>query len=95
MSSASSSSASDDGASAWVSDIGGSRTVSLFDSKEFSNVQEALEHDKTQGYDLVREGERLGLDLYGRMRLVNLIRRDVSVAERICESLLISIVAIN
>lgn len=66
--------ASDDGCSDWASDIG-EPTQGLF-SGQAESAKEALANDKEAGYDLVAEGERLGLDTYGRMRLVNLIRRD-------------------
>ena len=72
--------ASDDSASAWVSDFGAAPTKSLFGAETLDSAQAAVAHDAQKGYDLAKEGSRLGLDLYGRMRLVNLIRRDVSEA---------------
>lgn len=69
--------ASDDSASAWVSDFGAAPTKALFSNETFDNAQLALASDAAKGYDLSKEGSRLKLDLYGRMRLVNLIRRDV------------------
>jgi protein arginine N-methyltransferase 3 len=66
--------ASDDGCSDWASDIG-EPTQSLF-AGEAPSAREALEADRAAGYDLAREAERLGLDTYGRMRLINLVRRD-------------------
>jgi protein arginine N-methyltransferase 3 len=69
--------ASDDSASAWASDFGAAPTKSLFTEETYENAQAALAADAKEGYDLAKEGSRLKLDLYGRMRLVNLIRRDV------------------
>lgn len=69
--------ASDDSASVWVSDFGAAPTKSLFSAEVYDSAQAALAADAEKGYDLAQEGSRLKLDLYGRMRLVNLIRRDV------------------
>jgi type I protein arginine methyltransferase len=65
----------DEDVSDWVSEAE-ERTKSLFDEEYFASPLEALKHDKdVYGYDLQEEFRRLNLDFYGRMRLVNLIRK--------------------
>jgi protein arginine N-methyltransferase 3 len=65
----------------WASSLHGARrTQSLFDADTVLDTpEECLEHDeRVHGYDVQKEGERLGLDDYGRIRLINYIRREVS-----------------
>jgi protein arginine N-methyltransferase 3 len=72
-------SASDDGGcSDWASSFGEARhTQSLFDTSTHASPEAALAADKAaHGFDLNATTERLGLDLYGRMRLINLIRKE-------------------
>jgi hypothetical protein len=80
---------SDDGSSSgddrdslcdWASSLGEALTTqSLFTDTSFPNPQAALNNDETvHGYNLKQEADRLGLDLYGRMKLINYIRGNVS-----------------
>lgn len=71
-------SASDDGGcSDWASSFGEARhTQALFADGSHASPEAALTADKAAGFDLNATAERLGLDLYGRMRLINWIRRD-------------------
>lgn len=71
-------SASDDGgASDWNSTLGDAlRTKALFGETIYPTAQEALAADAAKGFDLAAVSSKLGLDLYGRMRLINWIRRD-------------------
>lgn len=69
----------------WASSLHGARrTQSLFDADTVLDTpEECLEHDeRVHGYDVQKEGERLGLDDYGRIRLINYIRREVSAGSR-------------
>jgi hypothetical protein len=69
----------------WASSLHGARrTQSLFDADTVLDTpEECLEHDeRVHGYDVQKEGERLGLDDYGRIRLINYIRREVSEVSR-------------
>ncbi len=71
----------DDGISDWASSLGQARqTRSLFDDTILPNPEEALAYDaEVHLFRLKEVGDRLGLDLFGRMRFVNWIRRTVSV----------------
>jgi protein arginine N-methyltransferase 3 len=75
---------SDDNCSDWASNFGEAlRTKSLFDEEVFPTPEEAIAHDKAKhGVDVKEVKERLGLDVYGLMRLVNLIRGQVSLRSR-------------
>lgn len=81
--SGSDSSDNDDGCSDWASSLGEARrTQALFSTEVHASPEAALAADKAAGFDLNATAQRLGLDLYGRMRLINWIRRDKpSVAE--------------
>lgn len=70
----------DDGCSDWASSFGEARrTKSLFDDSVHGSPELALEHDEAEHkFGLDKICEKLQLDMYGRIRLVNLIRRDVS-----------------
>jgi protein arginine N-methyltransferase 3 len=70
-------SVSDGGCSDWASSFGEARhTICLFSDATHPNPDAALAADKAAtGFDLRETADRLGLDLYGRMRLVNLIRK--------------------
>lgn len=72
---------SDDNCSDWASNFGEAlRTKSLFDEEVFPTPEEAIAHDKAKhGVDVKEVKDKLGLDVYGLMRLVNLIRGQVSV----------------
>ena len=63
----------------WVSSVGpGRQTKSLFDETIFPSPEETLKYDEDKyGFALRDVGARLGLDVYGRMRLVNWIRKIV------------------
>jgi len=63
----------------WASSLHGARrTKSLFDAELLDTPEEALDYDeKTHGYNVKTEGDRLGLDDYARIRLINYIRREV------------------
>jgi protein arginine N-methyltransferase 3 len=69
----------DDRCSDWASSFGEARrTKSLFDDEFFPTAEAALEHDReVHDFDLVRFAKALGLDIYGRMRLINHVRRQV------------------
>jgi protein arginine N-methyltransferase 3 len=55
------------------------QTQSLFDNNVLPTPEAALEHDRSvHGFDLSRFVEDKGLDVYGRMRLINYIRKEVS-----------------
>ncbi|KAF8158442.1 arginine N-methyltransferase 3 [Crassisporium funariophilum] len=62
----------------WVSDSGAlQQCKSLFDDEVLSSVEEALEYDiRRHGIDLGEECKRLSLDFYGRVRLINYIRKN-------------------
>lgn len=66
----------------WASSLHGARrTQSLFDADTVLDTpEECLEYDeRVHGYNVQKEGERMGLDDYGRIRLINYIRREVSL----------------
>ncbi|BEJ15689.1 hypothetical protein CspHIS471_0502940 [Cutaneotrichosporon sp. HIS471] len=68
---------SDDGASDWASSLGDARhTRGLFDETVYASPEAALAAAKEEGFDFTATASKLGLDVYGRMRLINLIRRD-------------------
>lgn len=71
----------DDRISDWASSLGPARqTKSLFDDTLLPTPEEALAYDETvHAFRLRDVGTRLGLDLYGRMKLVNWIRKSVSI----------------
>jgi len=71
---------SDDNVSDWASDFGDAlKTKSLFEETVFDRPEEAIAHDKkTHGVDIKEVKEKLGLDVYGLMRLVNVVRKEVS-----------------
>lgn len=72
----------------WASSLHGARrTQSLFDADTVLDTpEECLEHDeRVHGYNVQKEGERLGLDDYGRIRLINYIRREVSQVSEVYE----------
>jgi protein arginine N-methyltransferase 3 len=71
----------DETISEWDSDLGEAlRTKSLFDETTSPSPEDSLQYDRKQhGYDLKASVERLELDMYGVIRLVNWIRREVSV----------------
>jgi protein arginine N-methyltransferase 3 len=61
----------------WVSDSLLSKTLSLFENKQFVSVAEALEYDKlAHGFDLNDICSRLSLDFHQRIRLINFIRKN-------------------
>lgn len=67
----------DDGCSDWASVVE-APTQSLFDQRTFESPEEALAYDtKEHAYSLKDEVKRLDLDLYGLVRLVNWIRKEV------------------
>ena len=68
----------DDGCSDWASDLGEAlRTTSLFDTTLYATPEEAIKNDKNAHSIDIREiKDQLGLDVYGLMRLVNLIRKE-------------------
>ena len=74
-----SSSGEEDRLSDWASSLGEAlQTKSLFSSKTFPNANAAIESDtKEHGFNIKDESTQKGLDLYGRMRLINWIRRNV------------------
>jgi len=54
----------------------------LFDAELLDTPEEALDYDeKTYGFNVNKVGDRLGLDDYARIRLINFIRREVSLRE--------------
>lgn len=77
-----SSDAGSDRLSDWASSLGQAlQTKSLFSDTLLPTPAAALEHDAQQyGFDIKAECLKKGLDLYGRMRLINWIRREVSLA---------------
>ena len=77
---ASSSGAEDDRLSDWASSLGEAlQTKSLFTDRIFPSPNDALAYDtKEHGFNVKEESQKKGLDLYGRMRLINWIRREVS-----------------
>jgi protein arginine N-methyltransferase 3 len=75
-----SSSGEEDRLSDWASSLGEAlQTKSLFSDRTFPNPTAAIEYDtKEHGFSIKDESTKKGLDLYGRMRLINWIRREVS-----------------
>ncbi|KAL0577118.1 hypothetical protein V5O48_004871 [Marasmius crinis-equi] len=63
----------------WVSDSNGSQPCkSLFDDKTLQSAEAALDYDKkTHGVDLNQVCTKLSLDIHGRIRLINFIRKTV------------------
>jgi len=80
--SGSSSGEGEDRLSDWASSLGEAlQTKSLFSDKTFPNPELAVAHDtKEHGFSIKDESAKKGLDLYGRMRYINWIRREVSSA---------------
>lgn len=78
----SSSGGEEDRLSDWASSLGEAlQTKSLFSDRTFPNPEAALASDfKEHGFDLKAESQRKNLDLYGKMRLINWIRREVGHA---------------
>jgi protein arginine N-methyltransferase 3 len=77
---------SDDGASDWASSLGDARhTRALFGETVYPSPEAALAAAKEEGFDLMATATKLGLDLYGRMRLINLIRRDGLAAAEVAK----------
>lgn len=74
----------DDRCSDWASSIGEAwQTRSLFDDTIYPNSEKAIAGDKVKhNFDLNAVVAQLQLDLYGRMRLINWIRRDRPTAEQ-------------
>ncbi|KAI9638963.1 S-adenosyl-L-methionine-dependent methyltransferase [Dioszegia hungarica] len=68
----------DDGCSDWASSFGEARrTKSLFDDTVHASPELAMKHDASlHRFDLDAVCKDRELDMYGRIRLVNLIRRD-------------------
>nr|XP_018260362.1 protein arginine N-methyltransferase 3 [Kwoniella dejecticola CBS 10117]OBR82520.1 protein arginine N-methyltransferase 3 [Kwoniella dejecticola CBS 10117] len=66
----------DDRISDWASSLGEARqTKSLFDETVLPSPEAALEHDaNVWDFNLHESCEKLGLDMFGRIRLINLIR---------------------
>lgn len=77
---ASSSGAESDGLSDWASSLGEAlQTKSLFTDRIFPSPNDAVVYDtKEHGFNVKEESQKKGLDVYGRMRLINWIRREVS-----------------
>jgi hypothetical protein len=71
-----------DDASDWASSLGEAlHTQSLFDETILPTAGKAVEYDlATHGFDLRALCEKLGLEDYGRMRLINWIRKEVGGA---------------
>ncbi|OWZ43844.1 protein arginine N-methyltransferase 3 [Cryptococcus neoformans c45] len=67
---------SDDRCSDWASSFGDARqTKSLFDDTILPTQELALQYDQDNwDFDLKEVCEKLGLDMFGRIRLINLIR---------------------
>jgi len=56
----------------------------LFSDRTFPNPTAAIEFDtKEHGFSIKDESTKKGLDLYGRMRLINWIRKEVRHSNRI------------
>jgi hypothetical protein len=74
----------DDGCSDWASSLGEARrTKSLFDDSVHESPEAALRYDEREHqFGLDKLCEQWQLDMYGRIRLVNLIRRDVRATSR-------------
>jgi len=80
-----SSSGEEDRLSDWASSLGEAlQTKSLFSDRTFPNPTAAIEFDtKEHGFSIKDESTKKGLDLYGRMRLINWIRKEVRHSNRI------------
>jgi protein arginine N-methyltransferase 3 len=85
----SSSGGEEDRLSDWASSLGEAlQTKSLFSDRIFPNPEAALEYDtKEHGFDIKAESQNKGLDLYGRMRLINWIRREVSACPPLSDTM--------
>ncbi|KAJ8081154.1 hypothetical protein PM082_017997 [Marasmius tenuissimus] len=61
----------------WVEDSNNNQSCkSLFEDKTLQNAEAALEHDKkAHGFDLNEICAKLSLDVHGRIRLINFIRK--------------------
>lgn len=72
---------SDDRCSDWASSFGDARqTKSLFDDTILPTQELAVQYDRDNwDFDLKEVCEKLGIDLLGRIRLINLIRNAVSI----------------
>jgi protein arginine N-methyltransferase 3 len=77
--SGSSSGEEEDRLSDWASSLGAAlETKSLFTDRIFPNPQAAIAFDTTEhGFNIKDESEKKGFDLYGRMRYINWIRKNV------------------
>ncbi|CED83230.1 Protein arginine N-methyltransferase PRMT1 and related enzymes [Phaffia rhodozyma] len=53
--------------------------------EQVQNVQQAMEIDRSKGFDLEREVERLGLDFHQRVRLINHIRKTTPSVETVAK----------
>lgn len=64
----------------WASSLGEAlQTKSLFSDRLLPSPNEAVAFDaKEHGFNVKEESQKKGLDVYGRMRLINWIRREVS-----------------
>ncbi|KIY60815.1 arginine N-methyltransferase 3 [Cylindrobasidium torrendii FP15055 ss-10] len=70
----------------WVSDSAKQPCQSLFDEESFPSAQEALAHDKsTHSFDLDAACSKLALDNYGRIRLINYIRKEKIPPAKVAE----------
>jgi protein arginine N-methyltransferase 3 len=85
----SSSGGEEDRLSDWASSLGEAlQTKSLFSDRIFPNPEAALAYDTQEhGFDIKAESQNKGLDLYGRMRLINWIRREVSACPRLSDTM--------
>ena len=79
-----SSSGEEDRLSDWASSLGEAlQTKSLFSDRTFPNPTAAIEFDtKEHGFSIKDESTKKGLDLYGRMRLINWIRKEVRLSKK-------------
>lgn len=75
----------DDRCSDWASSIGEAwQTRSLFDQTIYPNSERAIAGDKAKhNFDLEATVARLQLDIYGRMRLINWIRKEKLTPEQV------------
>jgi protein arginine N-methyltransferase 3 len=81
--SGSSSGEEEDRLSDWASSLGEAlQTKSLFADRTFPNPEAAVAFDtKEHGFSIKDESEKKGLDIYGRMRLINWIRKQVRLGQ--------------
>jgi protein arginine N-methyltransferase 3 len=81
----SSSGGEEDRLSDWASSLGAAlQTKSLFSDRQFPNPEAALAYDTEEhNFDIKAESISKGLDLYGRMRLINWIRSEVRLLQRL------------